>query len=89
MQQPTVGRIVHYVMPESHRRAGEIRPAVVVRVWKPIDDPAHPGMSNLQVLLDGSNDGAGGPPYEATMWAGSVLHSAEPKPNTWHWPPRG
>ena len=32
-QVPSVGRIVHFVLPESSRYAGEHRPAVIVKVW--------------------------------------------------------
>lgn len=39
------GRIVHYVMPN-----GKHNPAVLVRIWN--DN----GLSNLQVITDGSND---------------------------------
>lgn len=85
VQDPSLGRIVHYVMLN-----GEIRPAIIVRVWQPIAHPSCPGMSNLQVYLDGQNDvqaiAVSGPP--ATMWQGSVFYSADMRPGTWHWPPR-
>lgn len=50
---PTVGRVVWYVVPEG-RGQGEIRPAVVVRVFAR-DDGEMP-LVNLAVLLDGHND---------------------------------
>lgn len=88
-QQPSIGRIVHYVLPEGPRR-GEIRPAVIVRVFTGVDAPINPGMCNLQVLLDGGNDGLEGG-LGGVVWKGSVLHSAAteaPVAGTWHWPPR-
>lgn len=89
-QKVTVGRIVHYVMPQGHHRAGEIRPAIIVRVWQQLDHPSVPGMANLQIFLDGANDAAGDctADWPSTMWKGSVLHSEAPNPGTWHWPPR-
>ena len=89
-QQVTVGRIVHYVLPQGHHRAGEVRPAVIVRVWQQLDHPSMPGMVNLQVLLDGSNNMSAlrHPDAQPMQWRGSVLHSAAPNPGTWHWPPR-
>lgn len=83
MQNPSVGRIVRYVLPPQSRRAGEVRPAVIVRPLCAIYDPVNPGMSNLRVLTDGPND-AGDPD-----WVGSVPYSDEPMPGTWHWPERG
>lgn len=78
------GRIVHYVMdrPYSAGEAPEVRPAVVVRVWD-----AHTGCVNLQVFIDGTNDG-----YESargTVWKTSRLYSEGGEAGTWHWPPRG
>ncbi|MDE3097338.1 MAG: hypothetical protein KGK07_15225 [Chloroflexota bacterium] len=94
--KPTVGRIVHYVLPEhvSKRCAGMVRPAIVVRVWgdgisdkpaAPVADPDH-GSVQLQVFTDCSNDGdacAAG-----VMWATSVHYDESGAPGTWHWPPR-
>jgi hypothetical protein len=88
-QDPSAGRIVRYVLPETHHRVGEVRPAIVIRAWNGLDDPSNPGMSNLQIFLDGPNDLASGGIGGPTEWVGSVLYSEEPKPGTWHWPPRG
>lgn len=85
-QQPSIGRVVHYVLPEGARR-GEVRPAVITRVLTLIDAPSNPGMCNLQVLLDGSNDGLDGA-LGGIAWKGSVLYSEAPVAGTWHWPPR-
>lgn len=84
--QPSVGRIVHYVLPESSRRSGEIRPAIITRVWSKIEDVASPGMSNLSVFQDQSDD-FGDSVFNARM-QGSVLYDESGKPGTWHWPPR-
>jgi hypothetical protein len=74
-QVASIGRVVHYVLPDSDRNTGEHRPALVVRVW---DEDT--GLSNLHVFADGNNDTlAGG-------WVGSIYQSDEPKPNTWHFP---
>lgn len=71
------GRIVRYVLPDGPS-AGQIRPAIVVRVW----DQGN-GCANLHVFLDGSNDEG------ANAWQTScVFDPEERKPGTWHWPTR-
>ncbi len=75
MDEVTVGRIVHYVMPDMQHR-----PAIVVRVWGPT-------CVNLQVITDGSNDGQQF--AHGHVWRTSVLHDEDTKAvNTWHWPER-
>lgn len=80
------GRIVHYVLAPSDlpdgKSAGELRPAMLIRVWNPSD-----GCSNLQVFLDGTNDGQIQGP--AHLWATSRNYDTEGALGTWHWPPRG
>ena len=78
MDKPiTVGRIVHYVLPDGPY-AGDVRPAIVVRVWN-----QDLGAVNLQVFTDQSNDGFD----TGVVWATSVVHDQETKkPRTWHWP---
>lgn len=77
-QVPSIGRVVHFVMPN-----GQHRPAIVVQVW-------NEDVVNLQVFTDGSND-AGVVVYPNTggyvQWQTSVHHAEnEPGPHTWHWP---
>lgn len=84
-QQPTIGRIVHYVLPSGPRK-GEVRPAIITRVWSKIEDERSPGMSNLSVFQDQSDD-FGDHEYRARM-AGSVYYNESGDPGTWHWPPR-
>lgn len=72
----TAGRMVHYVMGEGPH-AGDHRPAIVVKVWSKTS-----GTSNLQLFVDGQNDGY--PAGQNVVWKTSVVYSAEPKPNTWH-----
>lgn len=76
-QSPTIGRTVLFVLPSSSKRAGEIRPATVVRVNS--TDPTY-GSVNLRLQLDGPND-AGEPD-----WQGSVKQDQDGKaPGSWHW----
>lgn len=77
---PTVGRIVHYVLPDQHVR-GTIRPAMIVRVWSAT-------MVNLQVFTDGTNDRLDAGSTVAPVWRTSVSEDPEGKPGTWHWPER-
>lgn len=78
------GRIVHYVMPD-----GQHRPGIIVRVW----DSPHPGLVNLIVFVDGTNDiknqaPAVYSPTPMTEWKTSVVYSEDKAPGTWHWPER-
>jgi len=99
MQSASIGRIVHFVLPN-----GEHRPAIVVRVWPeefPNNPDDHTGL-NLQVFLDGTNDNEAyaGLPLPAkidtlhgTMWYTSAQYAMTPdgtgiQPGTWHWPER-
>lgn len=85
----TEGRIVHYVLPDG-RSAGQIRPAIVVRVWRDVEpDLIAQGYCNLQVFTDGTND------YDSealagtrVLWATSIVHSDTGEPGTWHYPPK-
>jgi hypothetical protein len=69
----TEGRIVRYVLDDGPH-AGESRAAVVVKVWD-----RETGCVNLQVFLDGENDG------DSKAWVTSVFYSEEHDPRTWHW----
>lgn len=80
--KPTVGRIVHYVLTD-----GQHRPAIVVRAWgeEPHSAPDYADSVNLQVFLDGSNDGS----ESGVDWETSVRYDETGKtPYTWHWPER-
>lgn len=86
-QRATVGRIVHYTLTagdldESHKYlAGEVRPAVVVKVW-PNEFGDEPGY-NILVMTDEANDGL--PP---TLRRTSIELVDVPAPGKCHWPPR-
>lgn len=69
---PTIGRIVHYILDD-----GQHRPAIIVRVWED-------GRVQLQVFTDGSNDGA--PFASGIVWRTSVHEGTES--GSWHWPER-
>lgn len=76
---PTIGRTVLFVLPTTSKRAGEIRPAVVVRVNSV--DPVY-GSVNLNVQLDGPNDTG------EAAWQGSVKQDQDGHaPGSWHWMP--
>ena len=65
-----VGDLVHYA-----NAAGEHLAAVVVRVLRPWDSPAQPGLCNLQAFCNGP---------EGLVWMQSIPHSSEHEPGTWH-----
>lgn len=78
-----VGDVVGYVLgadgPGIGGR-GEVRPAMVVRVWG--DPPAAPYLIQLQVFMDGTNDDpVDGRPLS---WRTSVPYSSGNEPGTWH-----
>jgi hypothetical protein len=76
--KPTEGRIVNYVLPTG-RNAGQVRPAIIVRVWPDNDESIQ-----LQVFTDCTNDGTEYSP--GVVWKTSVHHDQEGKaPGTWHW----
>lgn len=81
-QLPSVGRIVHYVLPAWMAKGGECRPAIIVKIW----GAAHPWVAcQLQVFMDGD----GGPSNDDApnvVWKTSVVHDPDGAPDTWHWP---
>jgi hypothetical protein len=74
---PSIGRIVHFIMPD-----GQHRPAIIVRVWDP--KATNATLVQLQVFTDSSND-----KEPNVIWRTSV-HQDETatKPGTWHEPER-
>lgn len=83
---PTVGRIVHYRVPEHLNsqtalmksngvKSSDILPAIIVRVWNEPDSP-HADLINLQVFTDC------GPMVPATS-----VHEGD-QPGQWSFPPR-
>lgn len=77
--KPTIGRIVHYVNPDSMKPLC-VLPAIIVRVWSDV-------RVNLQVFTDGTNSNTTGDPV---VWATSSLFddTESPAAGTWHWPPK-
>ena len=85
-QLVSVGRIVHYVLPNG-RNPGEHRPAIVVNVWG-TPTPDYTPAVQLQVFTDSTNDFVEGPGSNGLLWATSVSHDEEHRIGTWHWPER-
>jgi hypothetical protein len=74
--KPTVGRIVNFTLPDypvGARNAGEVRGAVITRVWNNT-------CVNLRVFTDGSND-EGQSEYHTSVVQGDVM-------GKWNWPVR-
>jgi hypothetical protein len=66
-------------------RGGEIveRPGVIVKVW----DHVQPGLCNLVVFVDGSNDLDNLAMKAPVYWATSVPYSTGGEHHTWHFAP--
>jgi hypothetical protein len=76
--RPTIGRVVHYVLPSGHH-PGDHRPAIITRVWSET-------CVNLQVFTDGDNDYDHGP---NVLRITSANYDADgTQPCSWHWPER-
>lgn len=83
--KPTVGRIVHYVLPGGSRNEGQHRPGIVVHIWS--DRMEYGGLVQLQVFTDSDKDGRYNDQLPPVYWATSVKQDEEAKaPGTWHWP---
>lgn len=77
--RPSIGRIVGYVLPEGQRRAGEVVPAIITRVWE-----GDTKSVQLTPFVDAANEA----PVPPLHLCSSVEYSAELRPRTWHWLPR-
>jgi hypothetical protein len=88
VQQPSIGRIVHYVLDSPSPFEGKHRPAIITEVWNPIttDGTIHSGNGMCNLVVFKSQDNDGGVPAESSFCVGSRSYSADPKPCTWHWP---
>ncbi len=73
---PTVGRIVHFKLPDSHHRAGEVRPAIVVNA-----NGGDGAAVNLLVFLDPANDSPLMPSDACSVSEGTGNRQ-------WSWPPK-
>lgn len=79
MSKPTIGRIVHYVLP-SGPSVLEHRAAIITGVR-----PS--GEVDLHVFFNGPYDPT--PAESLYSWVGCVRQDeVEHGPNTWHWPER-
>jgi hypothetical protein len=78
MQKPSVGRIVHYVLPTPHKLAGAHCAAMIIAVDN--DDSV-----TLQVTKpDGEQLTTVNPPHQ-DFGAGTAAHEEF---GSWHWPER-
>ena len=83
---PQIGDTVLMVL-NDHDRKGEIRPAIVVRVFNGTDGGGGVPLINVQQFTDGNNDITDHPVAPTTIWRTSLHHDqAGKQPGTWHWP---
>ncbi len=84
---PSIGRIVHFVLPN-----GEHRPAIIVRIFDSV--PTERSLVQLQVFTDGGNDadqsfGIQDKPGANIAWVTSVEpDQTGTTPRTYHFPER-
>lgn len=87
--EPSIGRIVHYVLPEKSNRAGRHRAAIVAGV--------HGDAINLTVFLDSTLDMPSdhGTSKRYDVAGKLMLHAYDveedpegERPGSWHWPER-
>lgn len=75
---PSIGRMVHYVLSQHDKNAGQHRPAVIVNIFD--QTPTAASVVQLQVFTDSANDG-----MHDTAWRTSVHQDPTGKtPGTWH-----
>lgn len=79
---PTIGRSVHYVLPDGVKNKGHHRAATISQVWT--EEATEKTQVQLYVIPDGVNDGENGPYYVRN----ASQDSEEMKPGTWHEPER-
>lgn len=80
-QKPSIGRVVHYVLPADSKRAGEHRAAIMTSAFGGENQ-------NLTVLLDQSDDtGLGDFLWIKRAWS-APYDATGTRPGSWHWPER-
>lgn len=85
-QKPSIGRIVHYVLPSGPSR-GEHRPGIIVRVWP--ESETYGGTVQLQVFTDNNaQNGFYNDQLPCPLWATSVKYDESGTEGTWHFPER-
>ena len=82
---PTIGRIVHYVLPAGSAHRGEHRAAMITGV--------HGDGVNLTVFVDQPGDASSEksvchPDGQLLASAVDVKHDEQLSTGTWHWPER-
>jgi len=81
--KPSIGRIVHYRLPNKYEDVERWRPAIVTAVWSD-------NCVNLRLFLDGANDADALPIYGTDPahpdWITSSTAGADV--GDWRWPPR-
>lgn len=89
-----VAGVCHYVLPVESPRAGECRPAIIVRLNGTVNDA--PSLVSLVVFMDGPRD----MPELVTLpsvqgrvvpgvWVPDVEYGSGGGRGTWHWPETG
>jgi len=86
-QQPTMGRIVRYVLTEDDSTRSGIRPAMVTCVAaEHRGGTLHEDVCNLSIFVE-ENDGPGHV-ITPLLRKVAVCHDENKMPGTWHWPER-
>lgn len=81
-QLPSIGRIVHYVLPDESPRKGEHRAALITGTHLGETD------ANLNVYFDQVDDVPHVKTFHVQGRVASAKYDETGKPGTWHWPER-
>lgn len=77
-QKPSIGRIVHFVLPAMRSGPARHRPAVITMVYSDT-------CVNLRILFDANDPEIYGEREDRRK---SVVLDERGEPHTWHWPER-
>jgi hypothetical protein len=85
---PTVGRIVHYILPKGFRNVGEHRAAIITRVWD--SEPSEESAVQLTIFMDGVGEShINGDYVDSLRYGNRAKQDPEAKKEgTWHEPER-
>jgi hypothetical protein len=80
--KPSIGRIIHVILPHGTQPETVKRPGIIVRTWPGATPTDVASYVNAQVFTDESNDSLPG-----MVWKSSLSYDeTAQRENSWHWP---